>query len=100
MDLNQNKPRLSTHGYEILSAENLNYLKLLRDFISQSLIDIYRPQLPSICSSDILNNAHNIANVRNDSEANSMVLDIIKLTNDKYDFYEYDFMLLSIYEQR
>tara|TARA_Y100001954_G_scaffold213039_1_gene241277 strand:+ start:4290 stop:5063 length:774 start_codon:yes stop_codon:yes gene_type:complete len=86
LDLKMNKPQLSTHGYEILSADKLDCLDDIRNFIAKSLVDEYKPNMPPKTSSEVLNNAHKIANIHNDSEANSMVLDIIKLTSKEHDF--------------
>jgi len=86
LDLTKNKPQLSTHGYEILSADRLNYLDDIRNFLATSLTDKYRPNLLSKSSAEVLNNAHKIANIQNDSEANAMVLEIIKLTSKNHDF--------------
>ncbi|MDC3185832.1 hypothetical protein OBA47_01190 [bacterium] len=86
MDLNHHKPNLSSHGYEIIPADKIDHLDEIQDIIAKSLIDKYKPDSSFASPSDILNNAHTIANIESDSEANSMVLDIINLTSREYDF--------------
>ena len=88
-----NKSILSSHGYQLLRASNLEELDIFKEDLSNFLIEKFSltKQEPNL----ILNNIHKIANIDTDKKANDLVLEVINNFSKSYDFAEIAFKLFG-----
>ena len=98
MENKSEKPSLSSHGYQLVKTNNLEYLDIFKNDLSKFLIK--RFSLPKQDPNLILNNIHKIANINTDKKANDLVLEVINKFSKSYDFAEIAFKLYGTQIQK
>lgn len=86
MTFNLASATLSSHGFELVSADTLDSLDKIKLFLSQEISSLSCHPTTSFTPDYILNHAHELVGISSDAEANQLVMELISKSSDYFDF--------------
>ena len=79
---------LSSHGFELITADSLEKLDSLKLFLSKRIASASAHSTSTFTPDYILNHSHTLLNISSDVMANQLVMDLINHSSDDFDFSE------------